>query len=291
LLLYNASSQPIGILPRDTEDSKESTEFRPISVLPVLSKVLERVVYDQLLSYLLKHNLQQSGFRPHYSTPDVRLNVTDSWRRAIDESKFTAAAFLDILKAFDCVNHDKLLSKLACYGILEHSLVRFTSYLSCRRQQVCLQGVSSMWGEIHIGVPQGSILGPLLFSIYINDLHNIVKVCELNLYADDMELHCSNDDLSSVYSSCQKLRGNDLHVTVDGKQLSRVSSVKYLGLHLDEHLTWHQHMANVLQRVYSRVHCLYRLHPLPAALLSRLYSVFVLPIWYGHHNLCNIFNN
>jgi len=119
------------------------------------------------------------------------MNVTDSWHRAIDESKFTAAAFLDISKAFDCVNHDILLSKLACYGILKHSLVWFTSYLSCCRQQVYLQGVSSMWGEIHVGVPQGSILGPLLFSIYVNDLHNAVKVCELYLYADDMELHCS----------------------------------------------------------------------------------------------------
>jgi len=81
-----------------------------------------------------------------------------------------------------------------------------------------------------------------------------------------------------LIGSCQKLKGADLHVTVDGKQLSRVSSVKYLGLHLDEHLTWHQHTANVLQRVYSRVHCLYRLRPLPAALLSRLYCIFVLPI-------------
>jgi len=155
--------------------------------------VLERVVYDQLLSYLLKHNLlyvRQSGFRPHYSTQDVILNVTDSWRRAIDESKYTAAAFLDILKAFDCVNHNILLSKLACFGVLENSLVWFTSYLLCRREQVCLQEKSSMWGEIHVGVPQGSILGPLLFSIYINDLYNAIKI--LNLYADDMELHCSN---------------------------------------------------------------------------------------------------
>ena len=112
--------------------------------------------------------------------------------------------FLDISQAFDCVNHDILLSKLACYDILEHSLVWFTSYLSCRRQQVCLQGVSSMWGEIHVCVPQGSILGPLLFGIYVNDLHKAVKVCKLNLYADDMELHCSNVDLSCVESDLQE---------------------------------------------------------------------------------------
>jgi len=90
-----------------TKESTELSNFRPIFILPVLSKVLERVVYDQLLSYLLKHNLlyeRQSGFCPHYSTQDVLLNVTDSWHRAIDESKFTAAAFLDISKVFDCVN-------------------------------------------------------------------------------------------------------------------------------------------------------------------------------------------
>jgi len=81
-----------------------------------------------------------------------------------------------------------------------------------------------------------------------------------------------------LIGSCQKLKNNDLRVTVDGKQLSHVSSVKYLGFHLDEHLTWHHHTANVLLRVYSRIHCLYCLCPLPAALLSKLYSVFVLPI-------------
>ena len=236
------------------------------------------------------------------------MHVTDSWHRAIDESKFTAAAFLDISKAFDCVNHDILLSKLACHGVLDHSLVWFTSYLSCRRQKVCMQGLSSMWGEIHVGVPQGSILGPLLFSIYMNDLPTVVQFCELYLYADDMEMHCSNANLAGaeydmqqnihsvnswlyvnlltvsirksnvmLIGSLQELRNYDLCVTVDGKQLSCVSSVRYLGLHIDENLSWHQHTANVTQRVYSRIHCLNHLRPLPADLLAKFYHVLCYP--------------
>ena len=193
-----------------SKDSAELTNFRPISVIPVLSKILERVVYNQLVSYFLQYDLlsdQRSGFCPNYSTQDVLLYVTDSWRRAIDDSKFITAAFLDISKAFDFVNHDILLSKLACDGVLEHSLVWFASYLSCRQQKVCVQGLSSAWGEVHVGVPQGSILSPLLFSIYMNDIPNVVQICELNLYADDMEMRCSNADLSCAEHDLQR----DLH--------------------------------------------------------------------------------
>ena len=107
----------------------------------MFSNVLEWIAHDQLVSHLLKFNLlsnRQFGFSPQHSTQDVLVHVTDCWCKAIDESKFTAAAFLDVSKAFDCVNHDILLSKLACYRVLDDSLVWFASYLSCRRQWVCL---------------------------------------------------------------------------------------------------------------------------------------------------------
>ena len=150
---------------------------------------------------------RQSGFRPQCSTQDVLLHVTECWRDAIDGSMFTAAAFLDISKAFDRVNHDILLSKLACYGVMDDSLVWFASYLSSRMQKVCLQGSSSSWGLVRAGVPQGSILGPLLFSRYVNDLLAVVHNCRLNMYADDMEIHCSNADLSVARYDLQ----NDLN--------------------------------------------------------------------------------
>ena len=152
-----------------SKDNMELTNFQPISVLLVLSKVLEWVVHDQLVSYLLKFNLlsdRQSGFRPQQSTQGVLVHVTDCWCKAIDESKFTAASFLDVSKAFDCVNHGILLSKLACYGVLDDSLVWFASYLSCHRQQMCFQGSASNWGMVHPGVPQGPFW-TLCCSVYI----------------------------------------------------------------------------------------------------------------------------
>ena len=295
-----------------SKDNFELTKFRPISVLPVLSNVLERIAHDQLVPHLLKFNLlsdRQSGFRPQHSTQDVLVHVTDCWHKAIDETKFTAAAFLDVSKAFDCVNHDILLSKLACYGVLDDSLVWFASYLSCRRQRVRLQGLFSTWGMVHAGVPQGSILGPLLLSICMNDLPSVVRGCQLNMYADDMELHCSNSDLFSaqhglqtdldsiefwlrtnqlslnvgkshitLIGSRQKLRDSDLCVSINGRQLSRVPSLKYLGVYIDKHLTWQKHTQYVYQRVQSRLHCLYRLCPLSDTLLGRLYCAFILPI-------------
>ena len=216
-----------------SKDNFELTNFRPISILPVLSNVLERIAHDQLVSHLLKFNLlsdRQSGFCPQHSTQDVLVHVTDCWHKAIDETKFTAAAFLDVSKAFDCVNHDILLSKLACYGVLDDSLVWFASYLSCRRQRVRLQGLFSTWGMVHAGVPQGSILGPLLFSICINDLPSVVRGCQLNMYADDMELHCSNSDLFLAQHGLQTdldsiefwLRTNQLSLNVGKSHITLI---------------------------------------------------------------------
>ena len=261
---------------------------------------------------MLKFNVlsdRQSGFRPQHSTQDVLVYVTDCWCKAIDESKFTAAAFLDVSKVFDCVNHDILPSKLACYEVMDNSLVWFASYLSGRRQWVNLQRSFSDWGMIRAGVPQGSILGPLLFSIYMNDLPSVVHGCHLNMYADDMELHCSSGDLFSaqrclqcdldsiefwlstnqlslnvgkshvmLIGSQQKLRNSDLCVIVNDRQLSRVPSLKYLGVYIDKNLTWQKHTQYVYQRVQSRLHCLYRLCPLPNKLLGKLYCTFILPI-------------
>ena len=139
-----------------------------------------------------------SGFRPCHSTRDVLLYVIDSRRKAIDAHKFVMAGFLDLEKAFDCVDHTILLCKLAYYVLVNGAHAWFKSYLSNRRQCVKYDGSLSSWGSIGVGVPQGSILGPLLFSLFVNYLSNVVDHTCVNMHADDIELHCSGDDLQLV---------------------------------------------------------------------------------------------
>ena len=137
-----------------------------------------------------------------HSTQDVLLCVVDCWHRAIDE-KFVVAGFLDLAKAFDCVDHSILLTKLKQYGIVGSAYLWFESYLFNRWQHVSFQGCLSEWGAVSVGVPQGSILGPLLFSIYVNDLPTVVKHSQMNMYADDTELYLCGHDLLSVQHAFQ----------------------------------------------------------------------------------------
>jgi len=128
------------------------------------------------------------------------LHVTDKWLKATDESKDTGAIFLDLAKAFDTVDHAILLSKLRYYGFQEVSYDFLYDYLSDRQQKVHFHGELSDWGSVSIGVPQGLILGPLLFALYINDLElpTVVQYSIIDLYADDAEMHCSHLDLEVV---------------------------------------------------------------------------------------------
>ena len=170
-----------------TGDHTDKDNYRPISVIPTVARIFERIIYEQLYTYLIENELinpQQSGFRSLHSTVTALLDLTNEWCYNIDRKMVNAVILLDLKKAFDTVNHSILLKKLEYFGFDCSSIAFFSSYLSNRLHRCNVNGFSSELGSISCGVPQGTILGPLLFLIYINDLPNCLQHCTARLYAD-----------------------------------------------------------------------------------------------------------
>ena len=267
----------------------DRSNYRPISVLPVVSRLFEKLVYDQLYNHLDKNKylyLHQTSFRALHSAVTCLLKSTNDWYVNIDNSKVNAAIFIDLKKAFDTVDHDILLAKMHHYGIngIEHDW--FRSYLNNRKQFCNVSGVSSEIQAIEIGVPQGSCLGPLLFLLYVNDLPFALKKVHAAMYVDDTTICYSSDnieDLNAVVNAeltclnewlcCNKLSLNIVktQVTVIGSKrkishINNLSSVnpafnvannniglvnetKYLGVMIDANLKWDSQIKNIQGKV------------------------------------------
>ena len=162
--------------------------YRPISVLCTVARVFEKLIYQQLYDYLMENSILnncQWGFRSAHSTALALIDCTNNWLIGIDNGKINSTILLDVKKAFDTIDHDILLRKLSHYGISHTELEFFRSYL-CNRLQCCsVNGHTSSFKTINCGVPQGSILGPLLFIIYVNDLPLCIENGHVTMYADD----------------------------------------------------------------------------------------------------------
>ena len=268
----------------------EPGNYRPVSVLNILSKILERTVHGQLMGYLERKGIlfgYQSGFRAGFSTDTCLVNLNDYIRSEISRGNFVGMVMIDLRKAFDTVDFNILLSKLKAMGVGSNDW--FRSYLTGRRQCVNVNGADSDFLEVSCGVPQGSILGPILFLCYINDM-SISLNCRLSLYADDSTLIASGKSVESLSTfltgqleSCSRwLVDNKLSLHVDkcesiifgsyrkkteregfqvkcyGKVVPRVSCVKYLGTLLDENLTGDDQASEVIKKVSSWLAFLYR---------------------------------
>jgi len=190
------------------KDPKVCKDYRPVSILCLLGKVLEKIVHIQVTEYLNDHDLyasNQSGYRKGHSTITALLKVTDDIREAIDKRLLSFLVLLDLSKAFDCVHHDLLCAKLKYLGFSDSAVTWFNSYLSyrCHRVYVSPNKISE-WAEIATGVPQGSVLGPLLFLIYLFDLPEVLESCSYVMYADDIQLYL-HFSLSNFTSYLYKL--------------------------------------------------------------------------------------
>ena len=297
-----------------TGDSAQLSNYRPISLLPSISKVYEYVLFNQLFNYMNTNNLlsiNQFGFRPSHSTELAGLKLMDHITKQMDNGKVPINIYIDLSKAFDTLNHTILLSKLNYYGIrgLENDL--FRQYLTNRYQFVEFHGKSSNKQIITTGVPQGSIMGPLLFLIYINDLPLISQIFNMMMYADDTTLYCNLSDTSEVLINseinriCEWLSANKLslntkktkfmvfHVPqrqviyprlkINNIEIERVNHFNFLGIIFYSTLKWNNHIQHISIKISRIVGLMWRLKTLyPMAVLRLLYNSLVLPhLTYG----------
>ena len=185
-------------------DNLDKGNYRPVSILTTLSKLYESIMNDQLVCHFASiFNNLLSAFRKGFSCQTLLIKCIEDWKSALDESKHVGVLFTDLSKAFDCLPHSLLLAKLQAYGLEMSACRLMASYLSGRKQRVKVGNARSEWVTLSKGVPQGSILGPLLFNVFINDLYMFIQDCVLYNYADDNSLSCTANTIEEVISSLE----------------------------------------------------------------------------------------
>lgn len=307
-------------------DHEDLNNYRPISVIPTIARVFERLIYNQIYEYLTTNDLlnsKQYGFRSLHSTALALSVSTNHWLLDMGNGKMNTVIFLDIKKAFDTVDHDILLKKMMAYGISGSELEFFESYLRNRVQYCNINGSVSGFRKISCGVPQGSILGPLLFLIYMNDLPDAVDNVNITMFADDTSLSKAFKNISELCEElipafsniCKWLKANKLSLNtvktefmitgtsqrlrhldiapettpyalfVNDATIRRVRQVKNLGLIIDENLTWDHHIDYISKKIKRNVGILKRMRKiLPTESLSMLYKTLIEP----HIRYCSI---
>ena len=268
--------------------TNDLNNFRPISILPVLSKLFEKHVHESLLGFLEQYKLlynTQSGFRPKHSCETALLYMVDKWLKALDRGELVGVILVDFLKAFDLVDHDILLRKLEIYKFNQNCRNWFRSYLSERTQKVTFKNTFSAQKPVKYGVPQGSILGPLLFLLFVNDLPLHTNAM-IDLYADDAtvyEISKSKEEIErklqiavlEIASWCKKNGmvinidktkamlittrqrrrriDDNIQIFLNDFQLSNVQKEKVLGVEIDNNLLWGEHVRKIARKMSTNI--------------------------------------
>ena len=297
-------------------DKEKCSNYRPISLLSNLSKIFERAMYDRIELFLDEFEIiysKQFGFRKKYSTNHALISIVEQVRKNMDNKIFSCGVFVDLEKAFDTVNHGILIEKLNHYGICNNASNWILSYLCNRSQHVKLNGAESTNKNVTCGVPQGSILGPLLFIIYINDMHKALLNSKVFHFADDTNLLFSsktpkihkmiNNELKLLFEwlCANRLslnvaktefiifrphrKGLDkrVYLKLNGKKIFESTKIKYLGILLDNRLSWKHHINELSKKLNSAIGMIYKIRDLctPKVLRSLYFSLFNSHLTYG----------
>ena len=286
--------------------------YRPISMLPVFSKIFEKLLHKTITDHLDSNSIlndSQYGFRKKRSTLHALLDATENIYKSVDLKLFTVGIFIDFSRAFDVINHDILLKKLSHYGIRGQLLKLIECYLANRKQYVSYGGKESVQLSINCGVPQGSVLGPLLFIIFVNDIVSISNLAMFVLFADDLNLfvahscrksayEIANQILNELYNYCVSNRliinftkccfiefgsgsldlNEKFYLGILNNQFEKVDKCKFLGVCISSSLNWNDQIDHVISQVSKSCGTMYRsrLH-VPRKILRKIYMALIQP--------------
>ena len=291
------------------DDRCDKENYRPVSLLPIVSKIYERVLYGQINSHFNSVlSPQQCGFRKFHSAQHCLLVLLEKWKIALDSKQKAGIILTDLSKAFDCIRHDLLIAKCHAYGIDKGSLKYIYDYLSNRQQRVRINDSFSSWKNIKYGVPQGSILGPLFFNIFMCDLFNFLDDYEVVNYTDDNTPYAMKNNIDEVIERLEKCTtlllqwvsqnflkanpdkshlllsdGADNIVKIESEIIQNTPTQKLLGITIDNELKFNIHVNNLCKKASLKLHALARISRfMSPPKLKMIMKTFVL----SHFNYC-----